>query len=826
MRKQLLFINTFIAAAVIFFFIILPFAGKTQTAESLISEGNSWLSSQKYGKALACYHDALILNSNNTTAQNKISQAENKLNDSEIKIALFEENITSGAELLAVKNYKEALLAYKAASYLRPESSYPKNKIKEIGKFYQDPTIEKGYSNATTEGDNALASGNYVKARADYQRALQIKPLDSYSTTQLEKVEEQMSMSDELSQQYDDLIAQADDLKNKGKNREALQAYQQASGIIPTESYPKQQAAEITKTLEQLASVDEKYQATVTEADNLYMAQEYVAAKLKYQEAGKIKTSESYPSSMIARIEEALIKQQSKRQQYDQLIRQGDVESASGNISQAITKYQQALAIFPNEPYPADKIKAIENQKSKEAETLKTFNEALANADMAYSSQQYQDALAYYTEALTIKDNSTYAISQKEKINAILNQQQKDKQSQYDELIQQGDISFEKATYAKALHAFTSAAEIYPEQQYPKEKITIINNLINEVEAQEAEYIKAITKADKYFNNKEYNEALQEYQNAGDIKSQESYPKLQIIEINKILKAQQHIVNQYSDIIAEADKYYAASNFDKAKAKYQQALEVKPEEEYPKTRLTETTDQMGIQEQQRRIEYEKVIETADGFFGMGQYKAALENYKKAKMLLSAETYTDEKIRETEAILREQKTALVAEYQKLVGQADTDFNQKRYAGALVNYEKASKLGTGESYTFQMINKIKEVIAQQVTVDITVTEPVLHEKREMKLVFTPLHYSQKKNNYLIITARNSGEGTPKVFVSFGKGDQKNGGVVMENIISVDPQQYIIPLTNMQRWYREDNNWIKLFMDSGSVEIISIRISNIVD
>ena len=127
---------------------------------------------------------------------------------------------------------------------------------------------------------------------------------------------------------------------------------------------------------------------------------------------------------------------------------------------------------------------------------------------------------------------------------------------------------------------------------------------------------------------------------------------------------------------------------------------------------------------------------------------------------------------------------------------------------------------------MISKIKGLIAQQVAVDIPVSTPVIQEKGEAKLIFTPLHYSQKKNNYIILTARNNGEGTPKVFLSFGSGNQKNGGVVITDIVSPEPQEYIIPMGGNQQWYRENNNWIKLFMSSGSIEVISVRISNIVE
>ena len=1220
-------VNRVIATLLLLFLVFTAFKPSfSQDVSQLLNQGNTFFSQGEYGKAWVNYESVLLLDNTNGTAKSKISQIKNKLQDKQVTMTLFEQNITSGAEFLSAKNYEQAYLAYSAAKLLRPESQYPIDKLREIEKSYSDPVVEKGYNEAIKRGNSALTANNYQQAKQAFEQALAIKPNERIPSEKIEEIDAIVSQSEGMRTQYDELIAAADKLFASGDQQKALESYRQASSLFPAESYPQQRIKILNAQLQKDQETETLYQQKITDADNLYMAQKYDLARKAYEEARNIKAEENYPSSMIARIDEAILKQKSSQQQYQQLVKEADVLHSSGNVAGAIAKYKQAVALFPNEEYPNDRLREIEEQAAADIANEKAYNEALSNGDNAYNAKKYEDALAYfatamamkpnedyarnkvaeingliaekeakensyqqildeannlftnkeyasalgkyrtaaqlrpsdnlpsskikeieiiidqaeknrqeygkiiaqadknfrtgdydeaikqyteakaylpeekypgeqieninkkrnddkalqqskydnlvtqaeqkataeefgeaialysqakeifpenekadarikelnqkmaiagqrdqafdkiiaradtqlqheeyanalttYNEALKVKANASYAVDKIAEINLILKKLEEEKRSRYDDLIKQGDISFTEESYSKALHSYSSAAELYPDEPYPAEKIEGLQSLIGETERTEASYLKSITLAEKLVKEESWNEALKAYQEAGEIKPDEAYPKLQIMDIsNKLAKIQQ-TNNQYNNLIKEADQLYAGLQFDEASAKYREASTIKPDEtyptqqireleslkkdiagkaqaydskievadryykeekfekakseytaasslkpleeypkqqlaaievilkdreaqtkayneaiktaddllagesyieaiaayqqaltiapgdeyatrkisaaekmvqdqsskqeryskiiakadldftnkdfrtavtkyteasellpdeEYPKTRIAEANDQLALVEQQKRIEYEKVIETADGFFSMGQYRSALENYRKARQLLSSENYPIEKIRETEAIMLEQKSALMGEYLKLISQADTYYNSMKYANAIQAYEKAGNLDTGEEYPFTMINKIKEIIGRQVAVEVTTTKAIIPTKEGVTIDFPPLHYSQKKNNYLIITARNAGEGIPKVFVSFGEKGQKNGGVVLTSIESQDINQYIIPLNTMDRWYREDNNWIKVYCETGSIEIVSIRISNIVE
>ena len=78
-----------------------------------------------------------------------------------------------------------------------------------------------------------------------------------------------------------------------------------------------------------------------------------------------------------------------------------------------------------------------------------------------------------------------------------------------------------------------------------KERIIEINNiLLADQKARDEAYNKAITLADNYATSNELRKALKEYENASNIKSNEQYPKKKISEIQAIFKEQERLLRE------------------------------------------------------------------------------------------------------------------------------------------------------------------------------------------------------------------------------------------------------------------------------------------
>jgi tetratricopeptide (TPR) repeat protein len=106
-----------------------------------------------------------------------------------------------------------------------------------------------------------------------------------------------------------------------------------------------------------------------------------------------------------------------------------------------------------------------------------------------------------------------------------------------------------------------------------------------------------VASADNYFNSQQYTMAKDNYEKALQIKPEASHPKVQLERANELLRKQEvenqkklAIENKYNGLISQADASFNANDYDKAKSQYEQALKIKPNEEYPKERIRKILD--------------------------------------------------------------------------------------------------------------------------------------------------------------------------------------------------------------------------------------------
>jgi len=132
-------------------------------------------------------------------------------------------------------------------------------------------------------------------------------------------------------------------------------------------------------------------------------------------------------------------------------------------------------------------------------------------------------------------------------------------------------------------------------------------------------YNAIIAEADSLFNAGRYLEAKAAYDKALGLKPNEQYPKDKIEEIDSMLN------DNYLKAIAKADSLFKARDYKGALKAYQEALKYRPGDEYAKDRIAKITKIMDLFEKR----YNTIIEEADSLFMAKQYKLAREKYKEA-----------------------------------------------------------------------------------------------------------------------------------------------------------------------------------------------------
>lgn len=106
------------------------------------------------------------------------------------------------------------------------------------------------------------------------------------------------------------------------------------------------------------------------------------------------------------------------------------------------------------------------------------YSKMVGNADELFLSNRLDEAKKLYSEALKIKSNETYPRHRIAIIDSI--QKQTELQIRYDEKIQKADQLYDAKDYLGASQYYFEAANIFPDADYPLDRIKLIQKLLKD----------------------------------------------------------------------------------------------------------------------------------------------------------------------------------------------------------------------------------------------------------------------------------------------------------------------------------------------------------
>jgi len=525
---------------------------------------------------------------------------------------------------------------------------------------------------------------------------------------------------------YNEAIISADKAFNTGKYEVAKPLYEKAAKIFPKETYPEFQLGDISDKLRLKEAAgkakEAKYQGLIASADKMLGSKDYTGAKAMYNTALGIKSTEQYPKDKLAEIEGVLaeiaknksardaenLAASQKEVKYNQAINLADKSFTAKSFDTAKGKYNEAISIKPSEQYPKDKLAEIEgvlaeiakNKSAGDAANLAAsqkemkYNQAINLADKSFTAKSFDTAKGKYNEAIAIKPSEQYPKDKLAEIEIVLAKRRTEyalaaeskrkKKEYFDALIAEADGEFRKEKYEGAKSKYNQALGVFSEEQYPKDKLKEITGILSGLKANsrnaalakkqlEENYKKMIAQADAAFLGKNYNAAKPKYQQALNLKSSEPYPRDQLAEIERI----------FSDIAAKESEITLKNNAQK----------------------------------QKEEAYASLIQKSDDQFSSKQFRSALSNYKQAIEIKPRESYPKEKVNEINKLLAEERAnsenAQVekkkrAEYNKIIYNADRFFRLKDYGKAKNKYNQALGLFPSEQYPKDKLSQINDLI----------------------------------------------------------------------------------------------------------------------
>ncbi|WP_151166819.1 hypothetical protein [Salibacter halophilus] len=679
--------------------------------------------------------------------------------------------IEDGDRFMEEGDYENAMFQYEGALQIKPDERYPQKQIEKAKeKLSELKDEQQRYSSFLTQGDDAFYEEKWEEAIGFYEQALSMKPEEEYPQNQIEKARKKIEESkkrEELKEEYDKVIAQADKAFNNEQLKDAKSLYKKALDILDDEQYPNDQIAKIDEQLEAERQKDEKYANAMEEGDRQMSQRNYRQAISFYQSALDTKPDESEPKQKIQEAQDILAniaeKEQAEQErlakleeEYNNLIAQADEAFNNEEWSSAKDLYQQALTKKKGEQYPTSQLKIINEKLGAIAEKDEEYNTAMKRAETAFKKQEYTDAQSLYQEALSIKPGAEEPKEMIAKIDELLaeiaarKEREKEaaeraermKQAKYDSLVNLADAAFDNEEYKDARPLYQQATQVKPDEQHPSIRLREISELIDEREALEAEYKRYVTQGDQLFGSGKLEAARGKYEAALELIDQQ-YPKDQIAKIDERFaeKKEERLAaerrekarnQKYDSLIAIADNQFTDSLYNDAISNYEKALNVKANEEYPVSQIEAAK---GIQEEllakkrakeeleRKKEEYIALIDQGDAQIEEEAYKTAIERYESAIALFPDREKAKEKKRKAEELLAEKQAEEEAarqaklekerkekEYSDAVAAGDKAFESENYEEAIASYENAQEVFPDRSYPQNRIEESKDKIAE--------------------------------------------------------------------------------------------------------------------
>ncbi|MBM3404091.1 MAG: hypothetical protein FJY10_04285 [Bacteroidetes bacterium] len=738
----------------------------------------------------------------------------------------YQSVIASADKYYAAKDYLNAKAAYQLATEIKPDESYPKQQLAAVMEVIRSQKAQNIlYDVAIANAEKFLANKDYEKAKTEFQNALNILPGAQYpkdKINEITKIRIDAQVKEDL---YKQAIAKADQYFEEKILPASRTEYQKAALLKPEEKYPKERIKEIDALLAAQKGTEDAYNQAIALADKYFRDQSYPNARSEYVKVSGIKPAEAYPVQQIRKIDDLLTSQANIKLRYDQYINLADSLYILKDFAEALRNYRNALGVKPGESYPQQMIekasKLLSNSEEEAKILLESYLAAIAEADKLFGEQSWSKALEAYQQAGNLKPAESYPKQKIKEINDLLAANKK-KEDDYTTAISTGDAKMTEKAYAEALTAYQRASTIKPAEQYPKEKIAEINKLLADLKAKDDAYNEAITRADRLFGEQSYMEALAAYQSASTIKPEEAYPKTKITEINGILAEIRQRDAVYLAAIASGDKLMSEKSYDSSLVYFRKASQIKPAETYPQQKIKELNNLLADLRGRQQM-YEELVTKGNQSLERKDYPEAKDFFVQAGNLLPDESYPKNKIAEIERIMAEMERLNREKYNKAIAEADGFYNNEIFDKAIESYELASGYLPYEPYPKERIRKIKKYLRENALVNILDSPVNISSNNERKFEFSPINVAARKNNYVFIRIRNLSTKDLNVMLRYGKEGQINGGIVMRSFPPGETAtERLVSVREQDTWYREDNNWISVYPQGGDIEVSFIQIN----
>ncbi|MFN6077021.1 MAG: hypothetical protein ACK46Y_15785, partial [Fluviicola sp.] len=577
--------------------------------DAAIKAGEDLMASNKFVEARAKFVEAQTIDATQAVPSQKIAEIDAKIAES-TKTKQIETLLNEGQASFGKKDYATAKAKYQAVLSLDASNTTAQTKLTEInnaemaGKSAAEK--EQKIKVLLAEGDAALKSNDLGTAKSKFNEVIANDANNATAKaklTEIANLETANASSNAKKQQIDALVSQGNTAISSKDYSTAKGKFNQVLALDDANQLAKTKLAEIAQLeIEELENRagDAKFNAAVTNGDQLMMQEKYLDAMKAYEEALAIKND----PAVSAKRNEAKTKAEESTndadRQFQKILQAGQKGIDEKDYVRAKSMYKRALELRTNDPEATKKLVEIEElikKEAKEKELLAAYTKKMTEGDALAKTSKYKEAIVVYEAAKSIKSDETLPdvriAEMNEKLKGPAIDPAAEAEKKYQEAMNAGNAAVSSKSYTDALAKYNSALVIKPGDVAAQQKINEVNNLIKanqDQAAKLAEIAKLQAKADALFVSKKYSEAKPIYEQILAIDASHAHSLKRVAECLAQLQKEDSDEVVYKNLLSKADKKFDETNYSKAREIYEKALAFRPNDEYPKRRIKEIED--------------------------------------------------------------------------------------------------------------------------------------------------------------------------------------------------------------------------------------------
>lgn len=556
-------------------------AQNAESYESLMRKGNEKFNAKDFISAKTYYEMALKQKSGDPTAKQKLTETVKKIQEDGARQEVFYAHLDAGDQYYGQQKYEEALTEYEAALKVFPEDKYVGGQASAVRAILQERQDKQdAYDLAMSQGEALLAEDNFDAAIMQFETAKGIFPNDKLPKEKIAEAKQKKQLYTEKVTRFDNLMEEARQFGLRKNYEAAIGKLDQALELFPDDMEANAKRNEYLSA----KGVADQYNGIIAVADQLYENKSYKEAKVQYQSALAVVKGDAYATDMIARLDPLIAEQDAEEaariaaeaeaarlaaeaeaariaaeQEAARLAAEAEAARLAAEAEAARIAAEQEAARIAAEAEAARiaaeeeaarlaaeaeaaRIAAEEEAARQaalaaaEAERQATIKTMMDAADALFDQQEYANAKVKYQEVVAFDEGNAAATAKIREIDGIFAQMAAELEANYNKAMSTGNSAMTAENFAEAIAQYQTALAYKPEDPTAAAQLAIAQKSESErIAALRSQYEKFVKEGDANFKTNTFDKAIEAYTKAEEL-GLETYPTEMIARISEIIE--------------------------------------------------------------------------------------------------------------------------------------------------------------------------------------------------------------------------------------------------------------------------------------------------